>query len=77
MDKILLDLDSVTLCIRIRIGNPDSGYGDKKIKKIEWKIVLLSFFSSSSIFTAEIKKIWLLIFIFKNLRIEKTLDPDP
>jgi hypothetical protein len=38
-----LDPDSVTLCIRIRIGNPDPGSGSrgKKVKKFQWKNALL------------------------------------
>jgi hypothetical protein len=37
-----LATDSVTLWIRIRIGNPDPGSGSrgKKIKKFQWKNVL-------------------------------------
>jgi hypothetical protein len=38
-----LDPDSVTLWIRIRIGNTDPGSGSrgKKIKKFQWKNALL------------------------------------
>jgi hypothetical protein len=39
-----LDPDSVTLWIRIRIGNPDPGSGSrgKKVKKFRWKNPLFS-----------------------------------
>jgi hypothetical protein len=42
----VLDPDSVTLRIRIRIGNPDSGSGSrgKKIKKFQWKNTLFIYF---------------------------------
>jgi hypothetical protein len=38
--------DSVTLWIRIRIGNPDprSGSRGKKVKKFQWKNALFSIF---------------------------------
>jgi hypothetical protein len=41
-----LDPDSVTLWIRIRIGNPDPGSGSrgKKVKKFQWKNALFSIF---------------------------------
>jgi hypothetical protein len=38
-----LDPDSVTLWIRIRIGNLDPGSGGKKIKKFQWKKALFSY----------------------------------
>jgi hypothetical protein len=41
-----LDPVSVTLWIRIRIGNPDAGSGSrgKKVKKFQWKNALFSYF---------------------------------
>jgi hypothetical protein len=40
-----LDPDSVTLWIRIHIGNPDPGSGSrgKKVKKFQWKNALFSY----------------------------------
>jgi hypothetical protein len=42
----VVDPDSVTMWIRIRIGNPDPGSGSrgKKIKKSQWKNALFSSF---------------------------------
>jgi hypothetical protein len=44
-----LALDSVTLWIRIHIGNPDPGSGSrgKKIKEFQWKNALFSYFLKS------------------------------
>jgi hypothetical protein len=39
-----LDPDSMTLWIRIRIGNPDPGSGGQKIKKYQWKMQFLVVF---------------------------------
>jgi hypothetical protein len=39
-----LDPDSVTLWIRIRMGNPDPGSSGKKIKKFQWKNGLFNYF---------------------------------
>jgi hypothetical protein len=40
----VVDPDSVTLWIRIRIGNPDPGSRGKKVKKFQWKNALFSYF---------------------------------
>jgi hypothetical protein len=47
----VVDPDSVTLWIRIRIGNPDPGSGDKKIKKFQWKRCTFKLFFFKFFFT--------------------------
>jgi hypothetical protein len=38
---MVVDMDSVTLWIRIRIGNPDPDRGARKMKKFQWKMHFL------------------------------------